>query len=97
MICMDRQVDHVVVRCGHPYCYQCLKAMAKIPTTAGGSVNKAQCAVCKQPFWLKQISDSVQGGQAARTQAAEKECHDSLFVNGEIISGVVAIYFHNVL
>ena len=93
-ICMDRAVNHVIVLCGHCFCLDCLanQVTKTVPTSAGGFFRKAECASCFTAFWLKDKSNLVLGGKAARTQAAHKEAHESLSINGQVVSGVRQLY-----
>jgi hypothetical protein len=51
-------------------------------------VQKAKCATCSTSFWLKDMTEHVQGGKAARDQAEQRAAHESLNVKGQVISGV---------
>jgi len=44
-ICCESAIDHVIVRCGHCFCGECL--------TQQVILHRHRCACCEVPFWLK--------------------------------------------
>ena len=49
--CMDSTVDCLIVRCGHTFCWDCLKKRSEIPV----HMNKFEtsCFYCRTPYWVK--------------------------------------------
>ena len=71
-----------------------IRPYATVPTSAGGSIRKSKCAACQRAFWLKDKSHLVLGDKAARTQAEQREAHESLSVHGQVVSGVQKLYLN---
>jgi hypothetical protein len=57
-------------------------------------VLKAKCATCSTSFWLKDMTEHVQDGKAARDQAEQRAAHESLNVKGQVISGVRKLFLN---